>query len=135
MFCGNGEPASSTVKSLSNEIDQLGVFFYTYIGEPQVVYVWRKLKTRRHWFDRCLEPRKHAQARRTFKLVICDNLLEHRKTWPFRIIGVLQIGLAYGAGIIFAITVCAPTSGGHFSPSITIALTLFRGFPKLKALR
>lgn len=48
---------------------------------------------------------------------------------------VLQIGLAYGAGIIFAITVCAPTSGGHFSPSITIALTLFRGFPKLKALR
>jgi len=48
---------------------------------------------------------------------------------------LLQIGLAYGAGIIFAITVCGSTSGGHFSPSITIALTLFKGFPKLKALR
>jgi glycerol uptake facilitator-like aquaporin len=48
---------------------------------------------------------------------------------------LLQIGLAYGAGIIFAIVVCASTSGGHFSPSITIAFTLFKGFPKLKALR
>jgi len=48
---------------------------------------------------------------------------------------VMQIGLAYGAGIIFAIIVCGSTSGGHFSPSITIAFTLFRGFPRLKALR
>ncbi|KDQ11549.1 hypothetical protein BOTBODRAFT_67910 [Botryobasidium botryosum FD-172 SS1] len=41
---------------------------------------------------------------------------------------LLNIGLAYGLGIVFAITVCGMTSGGHFSPSVTIAFALFRGF-------
>ncbi|KAF9532623.1 putative aquaporin 2 [Crepidotus variabilis] len=48
---------------------------------------------------------------------------------------VLQIGLAYAFGIIFALVVCSATSGGHFSPGITIASVIFKGFPKFKALR
>lgn len=42
---------------------------------------------------------------------------------------LFQIGWAFAAGIIFAIITCAPTSGGHFNPAITIALALWQGFP------
>ncbi|PPQ66558.1 hypothetical protein CVT24_007123 [Panaeolus cyanescens] len=48
---------------------------------------------------------------------------------------ILQIGLAYALGILFAISVCASTSGGHFNPCVTIALVVFKGFPPLKAVR
>ncbi|KAF8910621.1 aquaporin-like protein [Gymnopilus junonius] len=48
---------------------------------------------------------------------------------------VLQIGLAYAMGIVFAISVCSSTSGGHFNPCMTIAYCTFRGFPKIKGLR
>ncbi|GAA6056076.1 hypothetical protein JCM3770_001954 [Rhodotorula araucariae] len=45
---------------------------------------------------------------------------------------MLTIGLAYAFGIAFAIIVAAPTSGGHLSPSFTIAFTIFKGFPLRK---
>ncbi|PBK88339.1 aquaporin-like protein [Armillaria gallica] len=48
---------------------------------------------------------------------------------------ILQIGIAYASGIVFAICFCSATSGGHFSPGITIAFCLFKGFPKVKGLR
>ncbi|CAK5263835.1 unnamed protein product [Mycena citricolor] len=48
---------------------------------------------------------------------------------------IMQIGFAYAAGICLAITVCSATSGGHFNPCITIIMVLFKGFPKLKAVR
>lgn len=48
---------------------------------------------------------------------------------------VLQIGLAYACGIVFAIGICGATSGGHFNPAVTLTLVLFKGFPPLKALR
>jgi len=41
----------------------------------------------------------------------------------------LQIGLAFGLGIMIAVTVAAPTSGGHFNPAITISLAIWQGFP------
>lgn len=41
----------------------------------------------------------------------------------------LTIGLAYAIGIAFAIIVCAPTSGGHFNPAVTICLAYWQGFP------
>lgn len=34
---------------------------------------------------------------------------------------------------MFAINVCAPTSGGHFHPAVTIAQVIFKGFPVWKA--
>jgi len=43
--------------------------------------------------------------------------------------------MGYALGIIFAVNVCAGTSGGHFNPSVTITLVFFKGFPKAKALR
>ncbi|KAI0743404.1 aquaporin-like protein [Daedaleopsis nitida] len=48
---------------------------------------------------------------------------------------MFQIGCAYAIGILLAIIVCGPTSGGHFNPTVTVAMVLFRGFPKVKALR
>ncbi|ROV98011.1 hypothetical protein VMCG_07008 [Cytospora schulzeri] len=42
---------------------------------------------------------------------------------------LFQIGWAFTLGIVFAIITCAPTSGGHFNPAITIALALWQGFP------
>lgn len=48
---------------------------------------------------------------------------------------IFQVGLAYAFGILFAMAICAGTSGGHFNPCITITLVVFKGFPKLKAVR
>lgn len=46
---------------------------------------------------------------------------------------LLTVGFAYSFGIMFAINVCAPTSGGHFHPAMTIAQVIFKGFPIRKA--
>jgi len=47
----------------------------------------------------------------------------------------LQVGFGYAFGILFAITICSGTSGGHFNPCVSIAFVFFKGFPPLKALR
>ncbi|KAJ3509003.1 hypothetical protein NLJ89_g5448 [Agrocybe chaxingu] len=48
---------------------------------------------------------------------------------------LFQVGMAYAVGILFALGVCASTSGGHINPCITVSLVVFKGFPKLKAVR
>ncbi|KAJ8089212.1 hypothetical protein PM082_014460 [Marasmius tenuissimus] len=48
---------------------------------------------------------------------------------------LLQVGLAYACGVIFAVVICAGTSGGHFNPCLTITFMVFKGFPPLKGLR
>ncbi|KAF9648614.1 aquaporin-like protein [Thelephora ganbajun] len=48
---------------------------------------------------------------------------------------LLGIGLSYAIGIILAIAICAPVSGAHLSPAITIVAALFKGFPPLRAVR
>jgi len=46
---------------------------------------------------------------------------------------VFQIGWGYAIGIVLALSICGTTSGGgHISPCITIAFTIFRGFPLKK---
>lgn len=45
---------------------------------------------------------------------------------------LFQIGCAFALGIAFAIITCAPVSGGHFNPAITIALAIWQGFPLKK---
>ncbi|KAI0331215.1 aquaporin-like protein [Cubamyces sp. BRFM 1775] len=48
---------------------------------------------------------------------------------------LFQVGTAYAFGILFAIVVCAPTSGGHFNPAMTIAHLIFKRVTPAKALR
>ncbi|KAK7946778.1 uncharacterized protein PG986_011099 [Apiospora aurea] len=43
--------------------------------------------------------------------------------------GLFQVGCAYAVGIAFAIITCAPTSGGHFNPAITLCFAFWQGFP------
>ncbi|KAG2147571.1 aquaporin-like protein [Suillus clintonianus] len=45
------------------------------------------------------------------------------------------IGFAYAMGVVFAVSLCAATSGGHFNPAVTISFVVFRGFPARKAVR
>jgi MIP family channel proteins len=42
---------------------------------------------------------------------------------------ILQVGFAFALGIAFAIITCAPVSGGHFNPAVTISLAIWQGFP------
>jgi len=42
---------------------------------------------------------------------------------------LLQVGFAFSMGIAFAIITCAPTSGGHFNPAVTICFAVWQGFP------
>lgn len=42
---------------------------------------------------------------------------------------LFQVGWAFAIGIAFAIITCAPTSGGHFNPAITICFAVWQGFP------
>jgi len=48
---------------------------------------------------------------------------------------LLQIGFAYALGVLFALGIAGNTSGGHFNPAVTLAYTVFRGFPVRKAAR
>lgn len=42
---------------------------------------------------------------------------------------LFQIGWAFAIGIACAIITCAPTSGGHFNPAITISFAIWQSFP------
>lgn len=45
---------------------------------------------------------------------------------------IFQIGFAFALGIAFAIITCAPTSGGHFNPAITICFAIWQGMSSLQ---
>lgn len=64
-----------------------------------------------------------------FSLVILEIDLANFLTALF------TIGVAYGMGIVVALVVCTATSGGHFSPAVTIVHVLFNGLPPTKAVR
>lgn len=42
---------------------------------------------------------------------------------------IFQVGFAFALGIAFAIITCAPVSGGHFNPAITLCFAIWQGFP------
>ncbi|RDB25807.1 Propanediol diffusion facilitator [Hypsizygus marmoreus] len=103
----------------------------------KVFTVWEKQRNRRevHWFVECF-----AEALGVFFYVyagvgstvgwVIGNILKE-----VGLSSLLQIGFGYMAGILLALGVCASTSGGHFNPCVSIAFVLFKGFPRMKALR
>jgi hypothetical protein len=48
---------------------------------------------------------------------------------------LLTVGVAYAMGIVVALVVCSATSGGHFSPAVTIVHVIFNGFPIAQGAR
>lgn len=87
-----------------------------------------------HWFFECL-----AEAGGAF----CYCWLGMGAQAAFTIGNILgmplgslfTIGFSYGLGIIISLSIFSATSGGHFSPAITICFCAFKGFPWSKAPR
>jgi len=48
--------------------------------------------------------------------------------------GVWQIAVVWGIAVVIAVGMAGPVSGAHLNPAMTIALALFRKFPKSKIL-
>ncbi len=48
--------------------------------------------------------------------------------------GIFQVAIVWGIGIAIAIHLTAPLSGSHLNPAVTIAMMVFRAFPKAKVL-
>jgi len=103
---------------------------------PAIFRSWERVRHRRaRWFIECLAEMfgvffycyAGLGATATF---IVGNIL---KVNGFG--SLFNIGFAYGVGIVVAIIVCAATSGGHFSPAVTLVHVLFNGFPPVKAVR
>ena len=99
-----------------------GVFFYVYVlSVPYFLAIWRY---RMGWTyaDACLSfPGIASVASFTI------NSIDPGGPTPFG--SLFQIGWAFAIGIAFAIITCAPTSGGHFNPAITICFAIWQGFP------
>jgi len=105
---------------------------------PRPVFLtkWEKVRHRKaHWLVEMI-----AEATGVFIYVyagVGPNLI-----WIIGTLGKIEgvgslftVGAGYAGGIIFALVVCASTSGGHLSPGVTLAFVLFKGFPPLKAVR
>ncbi|KAF8071978.1 putative aquaporin 2 [Lyophyllum atratum] len=112
--------------------------------EPRskIFKAWEKQRNKRevHWFMECF-----AEALGVFFYVyagvgsqtawVTGNILVGAKLAPVGLSSIFQVGFAYMGGILLALGVCGGTSGGHFNPCVSIAFTVFKGFPPLKALR
>ncbi|KAJ3755450.1 putative aquaporin 2 [Lentinula raphanica] len=100
-------------------------------ARPKFFTVWERYRhTSVHWFVECF-----AEFLGVFFYVYAGLRSSPSRYNPEFPIAVLQIGLAYACGIVFAIGICSSTSGGHFNPAVTVTLVLFKGFPMLKAVR
>ncbi|KAH9940547.1 aquaporin-like protein [Epithele typhae] len=97
---------------------------------------WERVRHRQaHWFVECA-----AEFMGVFFYVYAGvgstaNFLLGGAAGIAGLSSMFQIGAAYAFGILFALIVCAPTSGGHFNPVITVCLTLLGKFPAKKAPR
>ncbi|KAI0686838.1 aquaporin-like protein [Cytidiella melzeri] len=97
---------------------------------------WERVRHRQaHWFAECV-----AEATGVFLYVFAGV----GATVPYTLGNILgepglsslfTIGWAYALGIVLAIVICSPTSGGNFNPAVTLSFVLFRGMSKRKAAR
>lgn len=103
---------------------------------PAIFRSWERVRQRRaHWLVECIAEMFgvfcycYAGLGATAAYIV-GNILK------FNGVGSLfTIGVAYGLGIVVAIVVCTATSGGHFSPAVTIVHVLFNGLPPAKGIR
>ncbi|KAL0955012.1 hypothetical protein HGRIS_003934 [Hohenbuehelia grisea] len=107
------------------------------IPRPAFLTNWERTRHSKsvHWFVECF-----AEALGVFFYCYAGI----GATAPFVIGGILgeetigsllQVGFGYAFGILLAVAVCSATSGGHFSPSITLVHIIFRKFPVAKGIR
>jgi len=103
---------------------------------PAFMQKWERLRHREaHWFSQMV-----AEFIAVFVYVYCGvgaNVAFIVGT----ILGqpglgsLFNVGFAYAMGITLAVTLCFATSGGHFNPSVTISMIIFKKFPAIRGLR
>jgi len=103
---------------------------------PAIFRSWEKTRQRRvHWLVECIAEMSgvffycYAGLGATAAYTV-GNIL--------RLNGIgslFTIGAAYGMGIVVALVVCTATSGGHFSPAVTVVHILFNRLPPAKGIR
>ncbi|EJT99388.1 aquaporin-like protein [Dacryopinax primogenitus] len=119
---------------MSRDIRHDVVFLNDLAPVPSHVTRWERIRYRdAHLLVQCL-----AEAMGTFLYCFCGIGSQAANTTGNinKLAGlgsVLQIGFAYAVGIMLALLIAGPTSGGHFNPCVTIANIVFRGFPLRKA--
>ncbi|TCD65342.1 hypothetical protein EIP91_002780 [Steccherinum ochraceum] len=105
------------------------------VQRPALLSSWERLRHRQaHWFVECVAEFTAAFLY-TYAGVGSQAGFVLGNIAKLPLSSIFQIGVAYGIGCMLALSVCAGTSGGHLSPAVTIAFTLFNGFPPLKAVR
>lgn len=50
------------------------------------------------------------------------------------LVGLFQVAIVWGLGIATAIYLTGSLSGAHLNPAVTIAMAVYRGFPKAQVL-
>lgn len=112
------------------------IYLHDVEPRPSYMHTWERFKHREaHWLVEMF-----AEMVGVFLYVYAGlgptaALIVGNLTAESGIGSLYTVGFAYAIGIVLAIVLCAATSGGHFSPGVTITLSLFRGFPKAKAVR
>ncbi|KAF8486094.1 aquaporin-like protein [Russula ochroleuca] len=103
---------------------------------PAIFRSWERARQRRvHWLAECIAEMFgvfcycYAGLGATAAFIV-GNILKLDG-----IGSLFTIGVAYGLGIVVALVVCTATSGGHFSPAVTLVHVLFDGFSPTRALR
>jgi len=103
---------------------------------PAIFRSWERVRQRRaHWLVECIAEMFgvfcycYAGLGATAAYVV-GNILSING-----IGSLFTIGVAYGMGIVVALVVCTASSGGHFSPAVTLVHVLFNGFAPARAIR
>ncbi|KAH9960826.1 aquaporin-like protein [Russula dissimulans] len=127
-----GAPASHLHLSTTSRVQHLADIEH----RPAIFRSWERVRQRRvHWLVECIAESFgvfcycYAGLGATAAYIV-GNILKLNGVGS-----LFTVGVAYGLGIVVALAVCTATSGGHFSPAVTVVHVLFNRLPPAKALR
>ncbi|KAH9994843.1 aquaporin-like protein [Russula vinacea] len=104
---------------------------------PAIFRSWERTRQRQvHWLVECIAEMVTTSSSAVLSGLGATAALIVGNILKLDGIGSLfTVGVAYGLGIVVALVVSTATSGGHFSPAVTLVHVLFNGLPPTKAIR